>query len=45
MQPGDVFKTYADISKFNDLVGYKPKVAFKEGIKLFIDWYKSYYVL
>ncbi len=44
MQPGDVFKTYADISKFDDLVGYKPKVPFKEGIKFFVDWYKSYYV-
>ena len=45
MQPGDVFKTCADIKKLNNLVGYEPKVDFKEGIKLFIDWYKSYYAI
>tara|TARA_B100000886_G_scaffold96436_1_gene63969 strand:- start:2617 stop:3603 length:987 start_codon:yes stop_codon:yes gene_type:complete len=43
MQPGDVFKTCADIKKLNNLVGYEPKVDFKEGIKFFIDWFKSYY--
>lgn len=41
MQPGDVDRTYADISKANKLIGYEPKTSFKEGIKKFVDWYKD----
>ncbi|MFT8316567.1 MAG: GDP-mannose 4,6-dehydratase [Clostridium sp.] len=40
MQPGDVNRTCADISKSNNVLGYNPKVSFKEGIKNFVDWYK-----
>lgn len=39
MQQGDVDRTYADISKAEKLLGYKPKVAFEDGIKVFIAWY------
>lgn len=39
MQPGDVEKTYADISKAQKLIGYSPKVTFKEGISKFVKWY------
>ena len=38
MQPGDVDRTYADISKARELLGYKPSISFKEGVKKFIDW-------
>ncbi len=41
MQPGDVDRTYADISKAKELLGYKPSITFEEGIKKFIDWYKE----
>ena len=41
MQPGDVDRTYADISKAEDLIGYKPQTTFKQGIKNFVDWYKE----
>ena len=41
MQPGDVYKTYADITKANKLLGYVPNTSFEEGIKKFVDWYKS----
>ena len=41
MQPGDVDRTYADISKAKTLVGYEPKISFEEGIKKFVDWYKN----
>lgn len=40
MQPGDVDRTYADISKAKKLIGYEPKTTFEEGIKKFIEWYK-----
>ena len=39
MQPGDVEKTFADISKANRLIGYKPKTSFKQGIENFVKWY------
>ncbi len=41
MQPGDVEKTYADISKARKMIGYNPKVSFKEGITKFIEWYRN----
>lgn len=41
MQPGDVDRTYADISKAKELLGYEPKTSFEEGIKKFVDWYKE----
>ncbi|HAI74425.1 MAG TPA: hypothetical protein DCS28_01970 [Candidatus Moranbacteria bacterium] len=42
MQPGDVPSTVADISKLRKL-GWKPTTRIEEGIKNFVDWYKSYY--
>ena len=41
MQPGDVDRTYADVSKAKELIGYEPKTTFEEGIKKFIEWYKE----
>ena len=37
-QPGDVERTYADITKAKNLIGYNPKTEFKEGINNFIKW-------
>ena len=39
MQPGDVDRTYADITKAKQLIGYAPKTSFKEGIQNFVNWY------
>lgn len=41
MQPGDVERTYADISKAKALIGYEPKTSFEDGIKKFVEWYKE----
>ncbi len=35
---GDIRHNFADLSKISSLLGFKPKVAFKEGIKKFADW-------
>ena len=43
MQPGDVKKSYADISESEKKLGFKPKISINEGILKFIKWYKSYY--
>ena len=41
MQPGDVERTYADISKAKVLIGYEPKTSFEDGIRKFVEWYKE----
>ena len=43
IQQGDVHKTHADINKLKEKIKYSPKTNIKTGIKLFIDWYKTYY--
>jgi UDP-glucuronate 4-epimerase len=37
-QPGDVERTYADISRARELLGYDPKWGFRDGIRAFVDW-------
>lgn len=41
-QPGDVERTFADISKARKQLGYNPKYSFESGIDKFIDWYKNF---
>lgn len=41
MQPGDVERTFADVSKAKSLIGYEPKISFKQGIENFVNWYKE----
>ena len=41
MQPGDVNRTFADISKAKRMLGYEPKISFEEGIQNFVEWYKK----
>ena len=43
MQMGDVPVTYADISKLNELTGFKPQNSLEEGLKRFISWFKEYH--
>jgi UDP-glucuronate 4-epimerase len=38
-QPGDVPRTFADISKAKRLLNYQPKTELKEGLKKFYDWF------
>lgn len=41
MQPGDVYQTNADTSRLQKEMGYKPHWSLREGIKQFVQWYKS----
>lgn len=38
MQPGDVERTWADISRARELLGYAPRTSFAEGIRAFVAW-------
>lgn len=43
MQPGDVLRTYADVSDLEKDIDFKPSTSIEEGISKFVDWYKSFY--
>ncbi len=43
MQPGDVLRTYADVSDLEKDIGFKPDTGIEEGLGKFVDWYRSYY--
>ena len=43
MQPGDVPTTYADATALERDFGFTPKITLREGLRMFAQWYKSYY--
>ena len=43
MQPGDVKKTSADLTKIKSVIDFVPKTNIEAGIAEFIKWYKSFY--
>ena len=38
-QPGDVPRTFADVSKARRLLGYDPRTPIEEGIRRFVQWF------
>ncbi|MCH5235262.1 MAG: NAD-dependent epimerase [Muribaculaceae bacterium] len=43
MQPGDVYRTYADSSALAQTTGFTPCTSLKDGIHKTVEWYRSYY--
>jgi UDP-glucuronate 4-epimerase len=43
MQPGDVPGTWADVSRLERAVGYRPNTPIEEGVRRFVDWYLEYH--
>jgi UDP-glucuronate 4-epimerase len=43
MQPGDVQRTAADLTKSSAVLGYTPKTPFPEGVRRFVQWYREAY--
>ncbi len=43
MQPGDVLRTYADVSELERDIDFKPSTSIEDGLGKFVDWYKEYY--
>jgi len=41
MQPGDVQKTFADIERASELLGYEPTISIQDGIPKFIEWFNN----
>jgi UDP-glucuronate 4-epimerase len=40
MQPGDVERTYADISALERDFGFRPRTSIEDGLAKFVDWYR-----
>lgn len=43
MQPGDVPRTFADVSRAKALLGWGPTTPIEVGIPRFVEWYRGYY--
>ncbi|ROO25959.1 NAD dependent epimerase/dehydratase [Salinisphaera orenii MK-B5] len=43
MQAGDIEATHADVDSLFEAVGYRPEVSVEDGVRNFVDWYRSYY--
>jgi UDP-glucuronate 4-epimerase len=43
MQPGDVASTQADVTELERAVGFRPRTSIDDGIRRFVEWYRSYY--
>jgi len=42
MQPGDMEKTWSDVSELHQDYGYTPKTNIADGVRQFVNWYRSY---
>ena len=43
MQPGDVYKTCANIDAAKSIAGYDPQTSIEDGLERFVDWYRDYH--
>jgi UDP-glucuronate 4-epimerase len=41
LQPGDVRRTCADVSKARRLFGYEPTTEFRDGVRSFVRWFRG----
>jgi UDP-glucuronate 4-epimerase len=40
--PGDVMATAAKVEDLGEAVGFRPQTSIEDGMKRFVDWYRSY---
>lgn len=41
MQPGDVYQTYADVTKAKEDLGYEPTTELADGLAKFVKWFRE----
>ena len=41
-QPGDVQRTFADLTRARNELGYTPRVSLAEGLRQFVEWYREF---
>ena len=42
-QPGDMFETCADLTRIQAAIDFVPKVSLEDGLRHFVEWFKTYY--
>ncbi|TFH46436.1 MAG: SDR family NAD(P)-dependent oxidoreductase [ANME-2 cluster archaeon] len=42
LQAGDMLETFADVSSAREKLGFEPKIGIEDGIRMFVEWYRSY---
>ncbi|WP_278247654.1 NAD-dependent epimerase/dehydratase family protein [Pseudoroseomonas deserti] len=45
MQPGDVERTWADVSALRAAIGFAPHTPLQDGLRRFVDWYRAYHLI
>ena len=40
-QPGDVPRTYADVSKAGELLAYQPNTPIADGLEKYVQWFRQ----
>ncbi|MBO1073868.1 NAD-dependent epimerase/dehydratase family protein [Roseomonas marmotae] len=43
MQPGDVERTWADVSALRAAIGFAPRTPLEEGLRRFVEWFRQYH--
>ena len=43
MQPGDVERTWADVTDLIQDYDYRPHTPIQEGVEKFVEWYRNFY--
>ena len=43
LQPGEVLRTYADMTPMKEIYGFTPKISIREGLQKFAVWFNDYY--
>ena len=41
-QPGDVERTFADLSRSSAELGYRPQTTLSEGLRKFVEWFGAF---
>jgi UDP-glucuronate 4-epimerase len=42
MQPGDVERTWADVSALREAIGFTPRTPLEDGLSRFVEWYREW---
>jgi len=42
-RPGDIRRSYADVSRARKILGYEPKIALRKGLEKLVEWYTSFH--
>jgi UDP-glucuronate 4-epimerase len=43
LPPGDVLETRADLTDLRRDVGFAPSIPLREGVRRFVQWYRTYH--